>query len=128
MGWNPVDIIANVATGGLYGLGKAGAKVAGGNVKGFADVPLAPVSPVPTPTAGGVIGLPSAVKTPPVPDAAKAPGPTPPSVDDAATRARLAAAEVREKGRRRRAASTILTSPQGVLEAAPTQIKTLLGS
>ena len=63
------------------------------------------------------------------PDAAtpdKNPLPTPPGVDDADTKARMAAAEQNDKARKKKA-TTLLTGAQGVLEQAPLQVKTLLG-
>lgn len=63
------------------------------------------------------------------PDVAKPddnPLPKPPSVDDADTKARMAAAEQNDKARKKKA-TTLLTGAQGVLEQAPLQVKTLLG-
>lgn len=63
------------------------------------------------------------------PDAAipdKNPLPTAPGVDDADTKARMAAAEQNDKARKKKN-TTLLTSAQGVLEQAPLQVKTLLG-
>lgn len=68
--------------------------------------------------------------TPPKPpDAAspdKNPLPAAPSVDNADTQARMAAAQANERNRRKRTA-TILTSAQGVLNQAPVATKTLFG-
>lgn len=63
------------------------------------------------------------------PEAAKPaenPLPKPPGVDDADTKARMAAAEQNDKARKKKA-TTLLTGAQGVLEQAPLQVKTLLG-
>lgn len=63
------------------------------------------------------------------PDAAspdKNPLPAAPSVDNADTQARMAAAQANERNRRKRTA-TILTSAQGVLNQAPVATKTLFG-
>lgn len=71
-----------------------------------------------------------AATTPPKPpDVAipdKNPLPAAPSVDNADTQARMAAAQANEQNRRKRTA-TILTSAQGVLNQAPVAAKTLFG-
>jgi hypothetical protein len=53
--------------------------------------------------------------------------PTPPGVDEADTKARLVAAEQSAKARKKKT-GTILTSAQGVLSQAPTDVKQLFGS
>lgn len=67
---------------------------------------------------------------PPKPPVAAMPSQTPapplPTVDDAETKARMAAAEQNERNRKKRT-RTILTGAQGVLDQAPVQIKSLLG-
>jgi hypothetical protein len=50
-----------------------------------------------------------------------------PTVDDEDTKARMAAAEATDRNRRKKT-NTLLTGAQGVLEAAPTAIKTLFGN
>lgn len=67
-------------------------------------------------------------KAPNPPPEVNVPAPTPPTIDEADTQARLQAAAAREKQKRQRATSTILTTPQGVLEEAPVAMKTLLGA
>lgn len=65
-------------------------------------------------------------KPPDVASPDKNPLPTPPGVDDADTKARMAAAEQNDKARKKRN-TTLLTSAQGVLSQAPLEVKTLLG-
>lgn len=65
-------------------------------------------------------------KPPDVASPDKNPLPTPPGVDDADTKARMAAAEQNDKARKKRN-TTLLTSAQGVLSQAPLEVKALLG-
>lgn len=70
-----------------------------------------------------------ALEQPKPPEAAtpdKNPLPTAPSVDDADTKARMAAAEQNNRAAKKKT-NTLLTGAQGVLEQAPLQVKTLLG-
>lgn len=56
----------------------------------------------------------------------KNPLPVAPGVDEAETKARMAAAEQNNKVMKKKN-NTLLTGAQGVLEQAPLQVKTLLG-
>lgn len=64
-----------------------------------------------------------------VPDIPPPPIPAPPKpgVDEADTKARMAAAEQNAVARKKKT-GTILTSAQGVLDQAPVQIKQLFGN
>lgn len=65
-------------------------------------------------------------KPPEVASPDKNPLPTTPGVDEADTKARMAAAEANAKKQKPKA-NTLLTGAQGVLEQAPLSVKTLLG-
>lgn len=65
-------------------------------------------------------------KPPDVATPDKNPLPKAPGVDEADTKARMAAAEQNNRAARKKN-NTLLTGAKGVLEQAPLQVKTLLG-
>ncbi|MDE2441848.1 MAG: hypothetical protein KGP14_12570 [Betaproteobacteria bacterium] len=98
----PVDTLVNLSPVGLIYRGATGTDLA--NTQGMLDPPKPPDAASPD----------------------KNPLPAAPSVDNADTQARMAAAQQNEQNRRKRTA-TILTSAQGVLNQAPVAAKTLFG-
>lgn len=121
---NPVDVVANVATGGLYGAGQAFTK--GRPITALAG-PLSPASQITARTAGQQVvdatGV-SKIVNKNNPFAMPAlPGQPKPLEDPlAADRARLEEADKEQAKKRAKAiVSTVLSSPLGVSSGQPVQ-------